>query len=653
MQLSIQHGGRGAIIRGLAAALMAMASILAMPIASSAQASLNVAKAWGLNHHGELGDGTTENSTVPVEVGGLQGVTAVASGTHHSLALLADGTVMAWGENFHGQLGDGTNEDRASPVQVRGLREVTAVAAGEGHSLALLKDGTVMAWGENSYGQLGDGGTANSDLPVAVADLSEVVAISAGGSFSLAVLKDGAVAAWGEGFYGQLGDGNTADSDLPVAVAGLAGVTAISAGFRHGLALLADGTVKSWGANEYGQLGDGTETERALPVAVSGLSGVTAIAAGKNHSLAVVAQGAVMAWGNNEEGQLGVGSHIGPEECGISPLFACSRTPVAVSGLSGVKVISAGAHSLAMRSNGTVMAWGQNKFGQLGDGTSTGPEVCSPFAIPCSTVPVEVSEPKALAGISAGAAHSLAFGPAPPAGPLPELGRCISVASGGAYRGTSPRCIAVSRTHTGHFEWLPGPGSNASFKDDVREPVLETVRKRRVTCLVAVLEGEYTGAKAATVSHLAMRGCTDTTTNASCQSGPVDSVIDSSVPLESELGFIRSGEKPRVGWELHPKPPSTSLASFACGSGANTAAVTLAGSVIARVLPIDRMSSVFDVGYAESGGYQIPEAFEGSARDVLTLSAAALTGTQTSEQAGLSSIATRTGGEQLEIKAKV
>jgi alpha-tubulin suppressor-like RCC1 family protein len=653
MELAVQRRSRAATRRMLAAVLAAATSTLVISIASSAQASPSVAKAWGLNNDGQLGNGSTESSAVPVEVSGLQGVTAIAGGSHHSLALLADGTVMAWGENFYGQLGDGTKDRSALPTQVTGLSEVIAVAAGQYHSLALLKNGTVMAWGKGGSGQLGDGATANSDVPVAVSGLSEVIAISAGGSFSLALLRDRTVAAWGEDFYGQLGNSTKHDSDLPIVVSGLGGVTAISAGFRHSLALLSNGAVMAWGDNEYAQLGNGSESESDVPVAVGGLSGASAISAGKSQSLAVVAKGAVMAWGDNEEGQLGIGSHIGPEQCGASPFFACSRIPLAVNGLSDVKIISAGVHSLAMRADGTVMAWGENKFGQLGDGTSTGPELCSPFAIPCSATPVQVSEPRALTDISAGEAHSLALGPAPPAGPLPELGRCIRVGSGGAYAGTSPRCIVLSSTHSGHFEWLPGPGSSPSFKDEVRELAFETVGKRRISCRNGLVDGEYTGAKTAIVNQLTMRGCADTTATASCQSSPLkEGVIQSSAPLEGELGFVRSGERPRAGWELLPKPPATSLASFQCGSGTRAAAVALEGSVIGRAVPIDEMTSSFELRFAQRAGKQIPESFEGGVRDVLTLATTPLMGANTSEQAGLQSTGVRTGEEPLEIKAK-
>jgi alpha-tubulin suppressor-like RCC1 family protein len=644
---------RAVSIRALAAVFVAIASTLTLPVACSAQNLPDVAKAWGFNEDGELGDGTTESSDMPVEVSGLSDVVAVAGGGHHSLALLKNGTVMAWGENFYGQLGNGTKANSLVPVRVNGLSEVAAVAAGENDSLALRKNGTVMAWGRNSSGQLADGATESSDVPVAVNKLSEVAAISAGGSFSLALLKNGSVVAWGENFYGQLGNGTKEDSHVPVAVGRLTGVVAVSGGFRHALALLSNGMVVAWGDNEYGQLGNGTETDSDVPTPVSNLSHVSAISAGRGQSLAVVGKGAVMAWGDNEKGELGDGTHTGPEHCGGPMLFACARTPAAVSGLSEATAISAGGHSLALLANGTLLAWGPNSAGQLGDGSSTGPEVCGPSASPCSTIPVLASTRGVVSGISAGTEFSLSFGPPVPAGSLPELGRCVKVPSGGAYTGTSPHCTALSGTHTGHFEWLPGPGSHAEFKDDLSEPRLETVGARELKCVVGFLEGEYTGAKTARINHLTLEGCRDTAAN-SCQSNAFEQGrIETSLPLQAELGFITSGEKPSVGWDLKPRPPATSLVSFECGSGLGIAALSLEGSVIGRATPIDQMVAGFELLYTQSGGKQIPEFFEGGQREVLTLSTTPLTGARSAEQAGLGSNGVRSSPQQLEIKAKL
>jgi alpha-tubulin suppressor-like RCC1 family protein len=375
---------------------------------------------WGQNASGQLGDGGFEQSDVPVPASGLNFVTAIAAGRRHSLALLSNGTVMAWGYGGSGQLGDGEDGLSDVPVAVQGLKGVTAIAAGSNQSLALLSNGTVMAWGGNESGQLGSGNTAESDVPVPVKGLTDVTAIAAGGEHSLALLGDGKVMAWGANEHGQLGDGDTKNSDVPVAVKSLTGVKAIAAGGEHGLALLDEGTVMAWGSDENGQLGNSSvqakgeegEEERFsdVPVTVNGVSGVSAIAAGAQHSLALLKDGTVMAWGEDAFGQLGDGSIVQSEE-----------VPVSVSELAGVTAISAGGeHSMALLGNGTVMTWGEDKFGELGDGS----------AGEASDVPVAVAALSEASGIAAGGDHDLAYSE-----PIPTV-TAVSPKTGSSEGGT-------------------------------------------------------------------------------------------------------------------------------------------------------------------------------------------------------------------------
>jgi alpha-tubulin suppressor-like RCC1 family protein len=245
----------------------------------------------------------------------LSEVSAISASTGLSLALLNNGTVVAWGENRQGQLGNGTTTPSSVPVPVSGLSEVSAIAAAGKFGLALLKNGTVRAWGYNQSGQLGTGSTKGpeecrekgqycSKVPVPVSGLSEVSAISAGSyfatgsNFALALLKNGTVKAWGSNESGELGNGGTENSDLPVAVTGLAEVKAISAG-GDSLALLKEGTSKAWGPNESGQLGRSTGPEACsgpnvgavpcsrVPVSVNGLTHITAISSSTDFNLAI------------------------------------------------------------------------------------------------------------------------------------------------------------------------------------------------------------------------------------------------------------------------------------------------------------------------------------------------------------------------------
>jgi alpha-tubulin suppressor-like RCC1 family protein len=355
---------------GVAAqALISARTIAGGNFGSLAAKSDGTVWAWGLNSNGQLGDGTTIDRTAPVQVSGLSDVLSVsAAESNYSLALKSNGTVFAWGWNGYGVLGDGTSTERHTPVQVSGLSGATAVSAAYAHSLALKSDGTVWAWGLNNNGQIGDGTSTERHTPVQVSGLSGVTAVSAQFGHSLALKSDGTVWAWGRNSDGELGDGTTTNRLTPVQVSGLSDVTVIAAGQYYSLALKSDGTVWTWGSNGHGELGDGTTTQRLTPVQVGGLSGVTitAVASAYESSLALTSGGTVMAWGLNGHGQLGDGT-------------TTNRTaPVQVHGinnagmLSGVTAVAAGdRHSLAQKSDGTVLAWGANYKGQLGDGTTT------------------------------------------------------------------------------------------------------------------------------------------------------------------------------------------------------------------------------------------------------------------------------------------
>ncbi len=343
--------------------------------------------AWGANASGQLARAAVAGLDAPASVplgGALAGkqVITVAAGGAHSVALCADGTVAAWGQGTAGQLGHGAFTDSATPVAVTSSgalagKTVVALAAGATHTLALCADGTVVAWGAGAAGQLGHGATTGSAVPVVVSAAGvlagkTVIAIAAGAEHSAALCADGTVATWGSNAFGQLGDGTTTARSTPAlagtaAASGLAGKTivALATGASHTLVATADGIVAAWGRNHAGQLGDGTTTNRSAPVlvAASGPLGgrtVVFIAAGAAHSLALCSDDTIVAWGDNAEGQLGNGLSVGsnvPVPVERTGALA-DRTPIA---------LAAGAqHSLVLFADGEFAGWGSNAQGQLG-----------------------------------------------------------------------------------------------------------------------------------------------------------------------------------------------------------------------------------------------------------------------------------------------
>jgi alpha-tubulin suppressor-like RCC1 family protein len=284
---------------------------------------------WGLGSGGQLGNGATRSSAVPVAVKGLSDVIAVAAGHTHCMALKKDGTVWVWGLNDRGQLGNGSKvEQSAEPVQVKNpqgnapLGNVTAIAAGVGHCLALQKDGTVLAWGENVVGQVGDETLIDRFLPSKVEGIKDAVSVGCGFYNSLVTCKDGSLWGWGYNVFGQLCDISTIDRYKPVRAKGPDGKTFITnavkatGGSLHTLVLLKDGSLLASGSNHFSQLGNGNRAVRQItPVKVTAPSGsgefkdVVDMAGGSVHSVAVTKDGKVYCWGDNYRGQIGSDVH--------------------------------------------------------------------------------------------------------------------------------------------------------------------------------------------------------------------------------------------------------------------------------------------------------------------------------------------------------
>jgi alpha-tubulin suppressor-like RCC1 family protein len=342
---------------------------------------------------GSMNSGSADNSARHAQGGAvatpevLADENRLAAGQENTAGLSADGKVYVWGRNDAGQAvlapvlvsglsdvksiksggltnlvlkQDGTVWTVSSRgVQlVTGLSNVKAIAVGQAHMLALAANGNVWGWGR---------GGATSTTPAIVAGLSNVKSIAAGQDYSVALAADGKVWTWGNNLFGQLGNGTTGRSSAPAAVAGVSNAASIAAGMAHVLVLKQDGTVWGWGNNSYGQLGGTTPAYytpiavKGLPVPVPGMSGVRSVSAGAYNSGIVNYNGSVWTWGNNTFGQLGDGT------------TAVSFAPKKVNAISDAAAMAIGAgHIAVLRNDGAVYSFGRNTAGQLGNNTTVG-----------------------------------------------------------------------------------------------------------------------------------------------------------------------------------------------------------------------------------------------------------------------------------------
>jgi alpha-tubulin suppressor-like RCC1 family protein len=360
---------------------------------------------------GPLGTNGSVNTNAvwaSVSAGGRGADVATNQPGGFSLALQTNGSLWAWGANHFGQLGIGSTNLQRTPAPVGSDSNWFQVEAGATHTLALKRDGSLWAWGANNVGQLGFGNTNATSVPLRVGGESAWVEIRAGGFFSLARRADGSIWAWGANNNGQLGLSTTANRSSPTMVGTNLDWAALSAGVGHSMALTTNGTLWAWGQNNFGQLGNSTDTPAIGLVQIGTDTDWLLPEAGNFHSFALKINGALFAWGANTNGQLGNGqSEPGP-----------NVSPIAIATDMTWRAIDASMHSIGMTTDGRVWAWGWNSHGQVGDGTTnnrSAPVALSFNAGSAVTNPPTITQQPAanqLANEAATASFSVsAFGP--------------------------------------------------------------------------------------------------------------------------------------------------------------------------------------------------------------------------------------------------
>jgi alpha-tubulin suppressor-like RCC1 family protein len=321
--------------------------------------------AWGHGGSGGLGQGNTTNYSSPVQVGALIDWSTIAIGTQNGFALKTDGTIWSWGRNNLGQLGHNNTTAISSPVQIGALTTWLELSAGYYHAVAIKADGTLWGWGRNNKGNLGQGNTTNYSSPVQVGALTDWLQVAAGYGMTLAVKTDGTLWAIGSNYAGQLGFGaEGAHVSSPVQVGALTNWSKVTCGQWYTMAIKTDGTIWAWGEANSGQLGDGTVVDKSSPVQVGALTTWSKISAGGEGttgiSMAIKTDGTLWAWGNNGKGALGDGS------------LTSRSSPVQIGALTTWAECCPGAeHSTVLQTDGTLWGMGYNAFGQLGNGNIT------------------------------------------------------------------------------------------------------------------------------------------------------------------------------------------------------------------------------------------------------------------------------------------
>ena len=354
---------------------------------------------WGENDCGQLGNGTTTNSSNPicindVESSPLSGKNIVdIYGSSTMIARDSDGKLYSWGYNSDGQLGNGTTENSSMPICISDIENSSLsgkdiVDVYEISEVVIAKDsnGKLYSWGYNNSGQLGNGTTTNSSMPVCISDIENsplkgknIVDVYSDGYRIIAKDSNGKLYSWGGNYYGQLGNGTTQNCSMPVCISDIENsplkgkniVDVHNYGYRI-IAKDSNGKLYSWGWNDYGQLGNGTTDDSSMPICISDIENsplkekkIVNIYTGDDTIIAKDSDGKLYSWGRNNFGQLGNGT----TENSSMPICI---SDIENSPLNGKDIVEVYADytMIAKDSDGKLYSWGWNNYGKLGNGTT-------------------------------------------------------------------------------------------------------------------------------------------------------------------------------------------------------------------------------------------------------------------------------------------
>jgi alpha-tubulin suppressor-like RCC1 family protein len=348
--------------------------------------------AWGYNYEGELGLGDTLQRLAPVQVGIDSDWVTLSAGRSHALALKANGSAWVWGNNHTYALGLGDTDQRHIPTLLNNDHDWMTLQGGGYFSHALKANGTAWGWGNNLLGTVGNGNTTHVHYPVQVGNFYDCVAITTGYDANFALRSAGRLWVWGSPNSGSLALGyySAIPVPSPVQVFGDNDWVDVAIGEYHTLAIKAAGSSWVTGGNDYGQLGTGNFVwDSAFVNRDPGLSEWVSASTGGSHSLALRSDGSLWAWGGNSDGQLGFGN--------LNEYDQYSPQQVG-NGHNWIAMAAGGDHNLALQANGRMYSWGRNSYGQLGNGNTNSYDT-----------PQQVGGDSTWADICAGSAHSLAL----------------------------------------------------------------------------------------------------------------------------------------------------------------------------------------------------------------------------------------------------